>query len=57
MASGTLEAVGRITMTAFPIVWILANRRSLFARRTWPMVSVALFTVVAILSFGGYWVP
>lgn len=56
LASGTLEAVGRITM-GFPYVWILASRRSMFARRTWPVVSAGLFTVVAILSFGGYWVP
>jgi hypothetical protein len=57
LSSGSLEAVGRITMLAFPYVWILANRRSLFARRAWPLVSAGLFTVVAILSFGGYWVP
>ena len=56
-SSGSLEAVGRITMLAFPYVWILANRRSLFARRAWPVVSAGLFTAIAILSFGGYWVP
>ena len=57
ISSGSLEAVGRITMLAFPYVWILANRRSLFARRAWPIVSAGLFTAIAILSFGGYWVP
>lgn len=57
VSSGSLEAVGRITMMAFPYVWILANRRSLFARRAWPVVSAGLFTAIAILSFGGYWVP
>ena len=57
LASGSLEAVGRITMAAFPLVWIIANRRGIVARRAWPLVSVSLFTVVAILSFGGYWVP
>lgn len=57
LSSGSLEAVGRITMLAFPYVWILANRRSLFARRAWPIVSAGLFTAVAMLSFGGYWVP
>jgi Mannosyltransferase (PIG-V) len=57
ISSGSLEAVGRITMLAFPFVWILANRRSAFARRTWPLVSVGLFTLVAVLEFGGYWVP
>jgi hypothetical protein len=57
LSSGSLEAVGRITMLAFPYAWTLANRRSLFARRTWPVISMGLFTVIAILSFGGYWVP
>jgi hypothetical protein len=57
MASGSLEAVGRVTMLAFPYAWLLANRRSLVARRVWPVVSAGLFTVIAILSFGGYWVP
>lgn len=57
LASGSLEAVGRVTMMGFPYVWLLANRRSLFARRWWPVVSAGLFTVVAILGFGGYWVP
>jgi hypothetical protein len=56
-SSGSLEAVGRITMLGFPYVWILANRRSLFARRAWPAFSAAMFAVIAILSFGGYWVP
>lgn len=57
ISSGSLEAVGRITMLAFPLVWILANRRSPFGRLAWPAVSVGLFTIVAVLSFGGYWVP
>ena len=57
LSSGSLEAVGRITMLAFPLVWILANRRSVFARRSWPAVSVGLFAIVAVLQFGGYWVP
>ena len=57
LASGSLEAVGRVTMLAFPYVWILANRRSLFARRVWPPLSAGLFTLIALLSFAGYWVP
>lgn len=57
LVSGSLESVGRITMLAFPLVWILANRRSLLARRVWPMISAGLFMLVALLSFGGYWVP
>jgi hypothetical protein len=56
LSSGSLEAVGRVTM-AFPYVWILAKRRSVLARRAWPVVSIGLFTLVAVLSFGGYWVP
>lgn len=57
LSSGSLEAVGRITMLAFPFVWIIANRRSAGVRRIWPMVSVGLFTLIAVLQFGGYWVP
>ena len=57
LSSGSLEAVGRITMLAFPFVWILANRRSVFARRAWPAMSVGLFAIIAVLQFGGYWVP
>jgi Mannosyltransferase (PIG-V) len=57
LSSGSLEAVGRITMLAFPLVWIIANRRSTFARRVWPPVSIGLFVLIAVLQFGGYWVP
>jgi hypothetical protein len=57
LSSGSLEAVGRVTMLGFPYAWLLAKRRSLFARRAWPMLSAGLFTAIAILSFGGYWVP
>jgi hypothetical protein len=57
LSSGSLEAVGRVTMAAFPYAWILAGRRSAFGRRAWPLISVGLFTLVAVMSFGGYWVP
>ncbi len=57
LSSGSLEAVGRVTMAAFPYAWILASRRSVFARRGWPLFSAGLFTLVAVLQFGGYWVP
>jgi len=57
ISSGSLAAVGRITMLAFPLVWILANRDSLIGRRLWPALSVIGFTFIAVLSFGGYWVP
>jgi hypothetical protein len=56
LSSGSLEAVGRITMLAFPFVWIIANRGAA-VRRTWPIVSVGLFTLISVLQFGGYWVP
>ncbi len=57
ISSGSLEAVGRVTMLAFPYVWLLAARRSTLARRGWPVLSAGLFTLVATLSFAGYWVP
>ncbi len=57
MASGTLESVGRYTTVAFPFVWLLARRRSSFARRGWPVISAGLYTLIALLTFGGYWVP
>ncbi|HET9085022.1 MAG TPA: mannosyltransferase family protein [Candidatus Limnocylindrales bacterium] len=57
LLSGSIESVGRHTMAGFPVLWILANRRSVAMRRGWPMVSVGLFAIVAVLSFGGYWVP
>ena len=57
LSSGSLEAVGRVTMLAFPYVWILANRRSMLARRGWPIVSVVAFTAIAYLTFIGVWVP
>ena len=43
LSSGSLEAVGRITMAAFPYVWILAKRRSIAGatrvagRLDWPV--------------------
>lgn len=57
LSSGSLEAVGRITMLGFPYVWLLANRRTSFARHWWPALSAGLFTLVALLSFAGFWVP
>jgi hypothetical protein len=57
LSSGSLEAIGRITMLAFPYVWLLARRESVLARRVWPVVSISLFVVIAILMFAGIWVP
>jgi hypothetical protein len=44
-------------MLAFPNVWILANRQSPIVRRAWPVISLALFSLIALLSFAQYWVP
>jgi hypothetical protein len=57
LSSGTLESIGRYTMLAFPNVWILANRQSPIVRRAWPAISLALFSLIALLSFAQYWVP
>ena len=57
LSSGTLEAVGRVTMAAFPYVWLLASPRKLAWRTVWPVASVVLLVVVTQLSLGGYWVP
>jgi mannosyltransferase PIG-V len=56
-SSGLLEALGRITMLAFPYAWLLAGRRSGWFRRSWPLVSAGLMTLLALLMFGGYYVP
>ncbi|HET7677517.1 MAG TPA: mannosyltransferase family protein [Candidatus Limnocylindrales bacterium] len=56
-ASGSLEAIGRIAMVAFPYAWILANRRNGLFRAGWPLLSAGLLGLFALLAFGGYWVP
>ena len=56
LSSGLLEAIGRITMLAFPYVWILARRSNGF-RAAWLPVSAGLMTLVSVLMFGGYFVP
>lgn len=56
-SSGLLEAIGRITMLAFPYAWILAGRRAPAFRRAWPVLSAGLLTFLAVLVFGGYYVP
>jgi hypothetical protein len=56
-SSGLLEAIGRITMLAFPYAWLLAGRRSGWFRRSWPLLSTGLMTLLAVLMFGGYYVP
>lgn len=56
-SSGLLEAIGRIAMLAFPYAWLLAGRRSPSFRRAWPLLSAGLLTLLAVLMFGGYYVP
>jgi len=55
--SGNLESIGRYITAAFPFAWLLANRRTVFWRRTWPVISAGLLALFSVLSFGGYWVP
>ncbi len=57
LSSGTLEAVGRVTLTAFPYVWLLATRPSGAFRLGWLVLSSGLMALVALLSFAGFWVP
>jgi hypothetical protein len=57
IATGSLESVGRYTMLAFPLSWILASRRTAISRGVWPVISAVLFTLIAVLSFALYWVP
>ena len=55
--SGDLESIGRYATAAFPLFWLLANRRTIFWRRGWPAISAGLLGVFSLLSFGGYWTP
>lgn len=57
LASGLLESVGRYAMLAFPFTWTLAGRRSAWFRTAWPAVSAGLLGLLALLAFGGYYVP
>jgi hypothetical protein len=51
IASGRLQSVGRYLAVAFPFTWVLANRRAPWFQMAWPIVSVGLFTVHAVLHF------
>lgn len=57
MVSGSLEAVGRVVLLAFPYSWILASRRHPVWWYGWPILSVALLAVFSTLTFAGWWIP
>jgi hypothetical protein len=57
MASGSLEAIGRVVLLAFPYSWILASRQHLAWRYGWPVLSVALLALMSTLAFAGWWIP
>lgn len=57
MVSGSLEAIGRVVLLAFPYSWILASRRHPAWRYGWPVVSVALLALMSTLTFAGWWIP
>jgi 4-amino-4-deoxy-L-arabinose transferase-like glycosyltransferase len=55
--SGSLEAIGRVVLLAFPYSWILASRRHPAWRYGWPVVSIALLAAFSALTFAGWWIP
>lgn len=57
LVSGNVASVGRYAMIAFPFVWVLAGRRRAFTRSWWQPASAGLLALVAMLSFGGFYLP
>jgi hypothetical protein len=57
LVSGSLEAIGRVVLLAFPYSWILASRQHIAWRVGWPVVSVVLLAFFSILTFAGWWIP
>lgn len=57
LVSGSLEAVGRIVLLAFPYSWILASRQHPAWRYGWPVVSVGFLAYFSTLTFAGWWIP
>lgn len=57
LASGSLEAVGRVVLLSFPYSWILASRQHPAWRYGWPVLSVALLAGFSVLTFAGWWIP
>ena len=56
-ATGNLQSIGRLGMVAFPLIWVLAGRRSRWFRVAWPVVSAALLTTLSVLIFAGWYQP
>lgn len=57
LVSGSLEAIGRVVLLAFPYSWILASRQHPLWRFGWPALSVVLLAVFSTLTFAGWWIP
>ncbi len=57
LVSGSLEAIGRVVLLAFPYSWILASRQHIAWRVGWPVVSVVLLAFFSMLTFAGWWIP
>jgi hypothetical protein len=57
LVSGSLEAIGRVVLLAFPYSWILASRTHVAWRVGWPAVSIGLLAFFSILTFSGWWIP
>lgn len=55
--SGSLESIGRHTMSAFPNSWILAGRRARWFRVGWPILSGILLFLFSVAMFAGRFVP
>ena len=55
--TGSLEAIGRVVLLAFPYSWILASRQHPAWRYGWPALSVVLLAVFSTLTFAGWWNP
>ena len=57
LVSGSLEAVGRVVLLAFPYSWILASRTHPIWWYGWPALSVVLLFYFSALTFAGWWIP
>jgi hypothetical protein len=55
--SGSIQSIGRLLMPAFPLQWVLANRRGVAGRVVWPALSVMLLFVLSVAMFAGWLVP
>jgi Mannosyltransferase (PIG-V) len=57
LVSGSLEAIGRVVLLAFPYYWILASRQHIAWRKGWPILSICLLAYFSALTFAGWWIP